>query len=135
MDHQLAEMLRSFYEKKDAHHRLKAESDAASNEYRAAEQDVLDKMDELGLKNLTVDLPGIGSVRFTKRKPTVYGRVTDIDAAMASFTDSGRSDELFQPKVSAARLNEYVRECLEQGVELPPGVDFYERPGVTVSRK
>lgn len=135
MDHQLAEMLRSFYEKKDAHHRLKAESDAATNEYRAAEQDVLDKMDELGLKNLTVDLPGIGSVRFTKRKPTVYGRVTDLDAAMESFENSGRVDELFHPKVSASRLNEYVRECLEQGVELPPGVDFYERPGVTVSRK
>jgi hypothetical protein len=134
MDGQLSAMLRSFYEKKDAHHRLKAESDAATNEYRAGEQDVLDRMDELGLKTLTVDLPGIGSVRFTRRKPTVYGRVTDLDAAMDSFENSGRVDELFAPKVSPARLNEFVRECLEQGQPLPPGVDFYERPGITVSR-
>lgn len=134
MDTQLAEMLTSFYEKKDAHHRLKAESDAATNEYRAAEQDVLDKMEELGLKTLTVDLPTVGSVRFTRRKPTVYGRITDIDAAIESFENSGRVDELFHSKVSSARLNEFVRECLEQGQPLPAGVDFYERPGVTVSR-
>jgi len=134
MDTQLAEMLRTFYEKKDAHHRLKAEADAATNEYRAAEQDVLDRMDELGLKTLTVELPGVGSVRFTKRKPTIYGRITDLDAAMEAFSESGRADELFSPKVAASRLNEFVRECLEQGQPLPPGVDFYERPGVTVSR-
>lgn len=135
MDTRLAETLRTFYEKKERHHQLKAESDAATDEYRAAEQDVLDQMDELGLKTLTVDLPLIGNVRFTRRKPTIYGRITDMDAAMDAFENSGRADELFAPKVAASRLNEFVRECLEQGVPLPPGVDFYERPGVTVSRK
>ena len=134
MNHELNELLRSFYDRKDTHHRLKAESDAATSEYKAVEQEVLDKLDELGVKTLTVELPSIGSVRFTRRKPTVYGRITDIDAAQEAFENSGRVDELFAPKVSASRLNEYVRECLEQGTPLPAGVDFYERPGVTVSR-
>jgi len=134
VDTHLSETLRNFYSKKEAHHRLKSESEAATNEYRAAEQDVLDKMDELGLKTLTVDLAGLGNVRFTRRKPTIYGRITDPEAALEAFVESGRSEELFAPKVSASRLNEFVRECLEQGQPLPPGVDFYERPGVTVSR-
>ena len=134
MNHELNEMLHNFYAKKDTHHRLKTESDAATADYKAVEQDVLDKLEELGVKTLTVELPNVGSVRFTRRKPTVYGRITDIDAAQAAFAESGRADELFAPKVSASRLNEYVRECLEQGTPLPSGVDFYERPGVTVSR-
>ncbi|CAB4183428.1 hypothetical protein UFOVP1328_17 [uncultured Caudovirales phage] len=134
MDHAMNEAMRFFYEKKQRHHILKQESDAASEEYREAEQHVLDRMEELGLKTFTVDLPGIGEVRFTKRKPTVYGRIVDADAAYVALDKQGRAEEMFAPKVQASRLNELVREFLEQGIPLPDGVDFYERAGVTVSR-
>jgi hypothetical protein len=134
MNHDLTEMLRVFYEKKQQHHMMKAASDNATEEYRIAEQDILDRLEELGLKNMTVNLPGIGEVRFTKRKPTVYGRIVDSDAAYEAFAAEGRADELFSPKIQASRLNELVRESLEQGQPLPEGVDFYEKAGVTVSR-
>ena len=134
MDHHMNEALRVFYEKKQAHHQMKAASDSATEDYRVAEQDVLDRMEELGLKNFTVNLPGIGEVRFTRRKPTVYGRIVDPDAAFDALKAQGRSEELFSPKIQASRLNELVRESLEQGMPLPDGVDFYERAGVTVSR-
>lgn len=134
MNNELNMLLARFYEKKQLHHHLKAESDRASEDYRIAEQDVLDAMEDLGIKTFTVDLPGIGEVRFTKRKPTVYGRIVDPDTAYLAFEKQGRADELFSPKVQASRLNELVRECLEQGIALPEGVDFYERAGVTVSK-
>lgn len=134
MNNDLNLLLARFYEKKQLHHHLKTESERASEDYRVAEQDVLDAMEELGIKTFTVNLPGIGEVRFTKRKPTVYGRIVDADSAFLAFDKQGRADELFAPKVQAGRLNELVRECLEQGIPLPEGVDFYERAGVTVSK-
>lgn len=126
-------MLRRFYEKKKRHHEAKAESDEATREYRLAEEALLDAMDEAGLKSGTYELPKIGKVRFTRRKPTIYGRINDIDKAMEAFENSGRVDELFHPKVEGARLNEYVRECIDQGIPLPDGVDWYAKEGVTVS--
>jgi hypothetical protein len=127
-------LLARFYEKKQRHHYLKTESDRATEEYREMEQEVLDALEGLGIKNFTVNLPGIGEIRFTKRKPTVYGRVVDPEVAYEALTAMGRGEELFAPKVQASRLNELVRESLEQGMPLPEGVDFYERAGVTVSR-
>lgn len=127
------EVLRRFYEKKRAHHEAKAASDEATAEYRIAEEALLDAMDDAGLKSGTYDLPGIGKVRFTRRKPTIYGRINDLEQAMEAFENSGRVDELFHPKVEGARLNEYVRECMDQGIPLPPGVDYYAKEGVTVS--
>lgn len=134
MNNDLNILLARFYEKKQRHHHLKTESERASEEYRIAEQEVLDALEGLGIKNFTVNLPGIGEVRFTKRKPTIYGRIVDADAAFMAFDQQGRAEELFAPKIQAARLNELVRESLEQGMPLPDGVDFYERAGVTVSR-
>jgi hypothetical protein len=134
MDHNLNELLMRFYEKKQKHHALKAESDAASEDYRVAEQEILDVLEGLGIKTFTVELPGIGEVRFSRRKPTLYGRIVDPDVAYMALDQQGRADELFAPKVQASRLNELVRECLEQGMPLPEGVDFYERAGITVSR-
>ena len=69
MDHNLNELLMTFYEKKQKHHALKAESDAASEDYRVVEQEVLDVLEGLGIKTFTVELPGIGEVRFSRRKP------------------------------------------------------------------
>lgn len=134
MNHDMNEALRIFYEKKQRHHLMKAESDSATEDYRQAEEDLIERMEELGLKNFTVDLPGVGEVRFTRRKPTIYGRIVDADAAYMALADQGRADEMFAPKVQASRLNELVRESLEQGMPLPDGVDFYERAGITVSR-
>ena len=134
MNHGMNEALRNFYEAKQRHHYMKNESDAATADYRAAEEGILQRMEELGLKTFTVELPGVGEVRFTRRKPTVYGRIVDPDAAYAALESQGRADEMFAPKVQASRLNELVRESLEQGMPLPEGVDFYEKAGVTVSR-
>jgi hypothetical protein len=134
MNNDLNLLLARFYEKKQRHHHYKTESDRATEEYREVEAEVLDVLEGLGIKNFTVNLPGIGEVRFTKRKPTVYGRIVDPDAAYMALEAQGRAEELFAPKVQASRLNELVRESLEQGMPLPDGVDFYERAGITVSR-
>jgi len=134
VSHDLNTLLRELFAAKERHHRLKQQADEATREYRALEHEALEALEELGVKTYTVALAGYGEVRFTARKPTIYGRINDPDAAYAALEQAGRAEEIFAPKAAAGRLNEYVRECLEQGIPLPEGVDFYANAGVTVAR-
>ncbi len=77
----------------------------------------------------------VGKVRFTARKPTLYGRVIDKDAALASLQAEGLSEVIFEQSIRKGRLNELVRDRLEARGELPDGVDFYDDKGITISRK
>ena len=65
------------------------------------------------------------------------GHVTIIEGAAHASIEKGRADEvqkflreigredMIKTSVAAATLSTYVRECLNENKELPPGVSFY----------
>lgn len=108
-------------------------SEEAYREYEAA---LLATIEESSLKgSVEFDFGGdLGTIRFTPRS-TIYGRIVDKNAALEAFEAEAIGEEMTSPKIEARRLNEYVRERLESGEELPDGVGFYEKRFLTISRK
>lgn len=90
---------------------------------KAAEADMNDAMAKAKLPGATLELgPGYGNVRFN-REQKVNSSVFDEEAAIAYFEEHGMGPGYVQGKVRKAPLNQLVRESLENGQELPPGVE------------
>ena len=116
------------YEKKAAENSERA--------YREYEQQLFESIEDSALRGtVEFDFGGdLGIIRFQPRR-TIYGRVVDKNAAIEAFENEALIDEMTAPRIEARRLNEYVRDRLENGQSLPEGVDYYERRYFTVSRK
>jgi len=82
------------------------------------ERELLDSMLDAGVKSFRRE-DGIQVLRST----TIYSKVTDKSALVQALQDEGLSEYLeLEPR--KARLNEWVREQLEKGERLLPGLDF-----------
>jgi hypothetical protein len=104
-------------------------------EYREYEAEVLAAIEDSSLKgSIEFDFDELGAYRFTKRA-TTYGRVTDMNLALDYFDDNAITDEMTAPKVESKRLNEFVRDAVENGRDLPEGIGSYERKFITITRK
>lgn len=114
----------------------KAAADASEGEYREYESELLETIDESALRGtVEFDFGGdLGRIRFQPRR-TIYGKIIDKNAALDAFEEEAIADEMTAPKIEARRLNEYVRDRIEAGQDLPTGVGYYERRYVTISRK
>lgn len=114
----------------------KAAAESAEKAYREYEAELFESVSESALSgSVEFDFGGdLGKIRFQPRS-TVYGRVIDKNAALEAFENEAIVDEMTAPKIEARRLNEYVRDCIEQGRDLPEGIDYYERKYMTISRK
>lgn len=112
----------------------RAETD--EKDYREIEADVYEALEKNPIKGtLKVDLgEPFGVVSFLQRE-TPFGRVYDKDKALEHFELRAMVDELTEPKFVMKRINEIVRDCVEQGKQPPPGVDYYTRRGVTITRQ
>lgn len=104
--------------------------------YKEAESQLYEELQEAGIRGrLEFDFGGdLGIAKF-QRRSTKYGRVIDKDAAVAALKALGLDDVIYDTAVREGRLNEKVRDWLETNTELPDGVDFYERKGISISRK
>lgn len=111
---------------------LKA-SEAAYREYEAA---LLEEVKDSSLRgSVEFDFgEELGVIRFQPRK-TIYGKVIDKQAALKAFEDLMLDDEMTGTSFESRRLNEFVRDAVESGKELPEGVGSYERAFFTISRK
>ena len=114
----------------------KAQFERSEREYREYEKELFSEVDESPLEGtIKMDLgPEHGTVSFRLNR-TVYGRIIDQDTALEAFEDEAITEELTKPGIQKRRLNELVRERLENGVKLPEGIDYYENRGITISRK
>jgi len=110
--------------------------EASEQAYREYEAELLETLDESALRGtVEFDFGGeLGVIRFQPRK-TIYGKVVDKNAALEAFENEAIVDEMTSPKIEARRLNEYVRDRVESGIDLPDGVGYYERKYMTISRK
>lgn len=95
----------------------------AEREKKAAEADMNEAMAKAKLPGATLELgPGYGNVQFN-REQKVNSSVFDEAAAVAFFEEQGMAQGYVQGKVRKKPLNQLVRETLENGGELPPGIE------------
>lgn len=132
----VAKKLRRLIEVREKRDISKATAERDEKEYRAIEAEVIDALEESPLEPpYKVDFgEPYGVVRFSPRE-TIYGRVIDKEAALDYFEQRALMDELTEPKIAMARLNEIVRELHEQGEAMPDGVDFVPRRYITITRQ
>jgi hypothetical protein len=90
---------------------------------KSAEADMNDAMAKAKLPGCTLELgPSYGNVQFN-REQKVNSSVFDEEAAIKYFEEKGMLPGYVQGKVRKAPVNQLVRESLENGQELPPGIE------------
>lgn len=128
--------LRRLMEARQKRDESKAQAEVDEKEYREIEADVFEALDEGPvdrLNNIDLGEPW-GKVSFQARE-TTYGRVIDEDQAQEHFEQRQMVEEVSQPKFVMARINELVRAADESGDPMPPGLDFYKRRFVSITRQ
>lgn len=114
----------------------KAALKASENAYREYESELLETVADSALRgSVEFDFGGdLGVIRFQPRA-TIYGKIIDQHQALESLEAEYLREEMTKETIEARRLNELVRDKLEQGEELPEGIGFYERKFFTISHK
>jgi hypothetical protein len=113
---QQAQKLRDLKERRDA---LKGDYEDADKEFKAAEFELLERMEAEDCDGIKV-----GGTNFVPTE-TVYAQIQD----RSEFIEWAevQNDELIEPRERKALLNQFVREQLDNGKPLPPGLNFYVR--------
>lgn len=132
----IASKFRRLAELREKRDETKTAADNAEDDYRKYEADLYDELMESPMKgSRRFDLgPPFGTVVFTPRE-TKYGRIYDEDAAQEYFEQRAMMDEMTKPSIEKRKVNELVRDLLDQGQPMPPGIDFTTNRGITISRK
>ena len=129
-------VLRRFMEARQERDETEQAAKKAKETYQEMEQELFERLADGPVDRINnVELgPPWGKVSFGARE-TPYGRIIDEEVALAYFEQRAMVDEVTAPKFTMRRVNEIVRDALEQGQQPPPGLDFYFRRGVTVTRQ
>lgn len=128
--------LRRLMETRTARDEAKRALENAESDFRECEADVYEALDESGvLGTVKVDLGEPWGVVSFRTRETLFGRVIDDEAALSYFEERAMLDEVSAPKIVKRRINEIVRDHHEQGLDMPPGIDYYPQRGVTISRQ
>lgn len=102
---------------------------------KAAEADMNDAMAKAKLPGCTLALgEGYGNVQFN-REQKVNSSVFDEAAAIKYFEEHGMAAGYVDEKVRKKPVNQLVRACLENGQELPPGIEPRVTKFVKVTRR
>jgi hypothetical protein len=122
--------LREDHERKDLI--AKKAKDARETQERV----VMDLLDDLNQTSAQLDLGGkYGKIGLVKPKPTIFARVVDKDVALKSVEDAGQLDAMFDRAIRKAPANQWIREHLERGEDLPDGFDYSTSEHIRVERK
>lgn len=109
----------------------------AAEDYKDSEGELFEMLYEGPVQTLSrVDLgPPWGKVTFSARQ-THFHKIIDSDALQEHFEQRAMVDELTAPKFVGKRLNEIVRDVIEQGGEgMPPGLSYRTNNGVSITRQ
>lgn len=108
---------------------------AAEGKMKRAEADMNDAMAKAKMPGTTLELgPGYGKVQFN-REQKVNSSVFDEPAAIKYFEEQGLRAGYVDEKVRKKPVNQLVRESLENGQELPPGIEPRVTKFVKVTRR
>jgi hypothetical protein len=124
---ELTERLRELADLKAAKHEAKKAAEAAEQAYRELEDHVHGQLSE-------VDIPSIKhSGRTFSRNSTVYATITDFEAFERWCRDHDLLEEFIKLEEQRARLNELVRDHLDNKQDLPPGVGYRVRNYISIT--
>ena len=123
---ELKDDLRRLARLKDEAADLNAKAKAKSNELNEFQARVWARMEQE-----EVDSIKVGGKTFVRREPTAYHSMQDEGAFVEWALEHDPS--LVAYKAQRRLLNALVRERLDNGEPLPPGVGFYTREIVSVS--
>jgi hypothetical protein len=126
--------LRRLLELREKSEQAKVAADAAKADYKAMERDVWEDIENSDLKGaIKIDLgEPYGTVTFQKRE-TFFARIIDAEAAEDYYRAQDSLETVSEIKFSKARLNEVVREAIDTGTPLPPGLDWTPTRYVSVT--
>ena len=128
--------LRRLMELRDLRDNTKKAAETAEKEYRESEADVYAALEENPVKGtIKVDLGEPWGVVSFYPRTTVFGKIIDPNKAQEHFEQRAMVDEVSAPKFVMKRINELVRDAREQGRDMPPGISWFERRGVTITRQ
>lgn len=135
-EEKIASRFRRLVELREDRDEKKTAFDTAEESYREYEAELFDAMKSSPIKGTRrIDLgPPFGLVVFTPRE-TKFGRILDLDLALEHFEQRAMVESMTKPAIAKRKLNEMVREYLEQGKPMPPGIDWYPQRGITISKK
>lgn len=136
IDQAAIDQLRRLMEARIARDEAKALKERTEETYREIEAETYEAFEDSGsVGTVKVDLgEPYGVVSFRTRE-TFFGKVVDEDAALEYYEQRAQIDEVTQPKFTMARINEEVRDRIEQGMSMPPGITFTARRGMTITRQ
>jgi hypothetical protein len=133
--------LRRLMELREAKDEAEKDAKAKAKEFREAEADLFEILTDPDTGDIRrippVDLgEPFGRIAFQARE-TPFGRIIPgmEQEAMDYFRERHVLEEFTEPKFAKKRLNELVRERLEDNGQMPPGIDFYHSRGVTITRQ
>jgi hypothetical protein len=134
-DHQeIKSRFRSLVETRHARDEAKKAYEKAEEDYREVEAEIIAYLDASPIEGtIKIDVGEPYGVVSFRGNQTYYGRLLDEDQALEYYEQRAMVDEVTKPKFVMARLNEEVRQRLETGESMPPGVDYYTRRYVTIS--
>ena len=95
--------------------------------YERYQAQIFDEMREEGFGTINHD-----NIQYTP-KSTVFAHVQDDDKFQQWCRDQGLDDIFLSLKEESRRLNEYVRDALDNGGTMPEGVVSYERQIISIS--
>lgn len=119
----MLELTKNIINLQERHLRLKKEAAELWHEKERLEANLIEQMETLDLKNFRHKELGLISVG---RK--IWGRIADVEKAREYFESQGIADQLLELRIRAyggqKRLNEIIRECIENGKIIPVGLDY-----------
>ena len=135
MERELVFKLNELRKRSDA---LEAELSQVTKEEMATEAKLIELMELNGAKT-TAKYDGIGS--FSRLEPRVYAsfRKENERAVFDYLTEQGRQD-MIKPTVHPQSLSAFVKECLENGKQLPKLgseelITYYSKTGLKHNRR
>lgn len=136
LDREAIGKLRRLVDARNRRDETRRAAELAEKEYREIETEVHEELTDGPMSRLpNIDLgEPWGRVTF-HAKETYFGRIIDEDAALEGFEQRAVVDEMTKPRIVMARINETVREAIEAGTPMPPGVDFYAKRYVQITKQ
>ena len=111
---------------------------ADAREASEIEQELWDALEESQMPTFVADeLLGTGTKVQLQRRETRRARILDPEVAEAALEEMGLAEEVLDRahKVRQQRLNQEINERLQNGDDLPAGIDYTSTRYITVSHK
>ena len=132
----LTSRFRRLVELRDKRDQDQAAAKRSEKEYREYEAELIEELEESPVKGtIKIDLGDEFGVVSFQSKETYYGRVIDKHKAQEYFEQRALVDEFTEPKFVMARVNELVRQSIENGDTIPDGIDYYPKRYISITRK